>query len=212
MALKERPDDEEILKIRQQQQRNLLTTLMLSQGVPMLVAGDEIGRTQQGNNNAYCQDNDISWLDWQRVDQGLLEFTRELISLRKQHPVFCRRKWFQGEHIKDCGLKEINWFLPEGTEMEEHNWNQDYAKSLAVFLNGNGIRWAGPMGERIIDDSFYLIFNAHNGPLDYKLPNEQYGKKWRMVLSTHCKDAGKQFGPGELVHAPGRSVVVLSTF
>jgi isoamylase len=205
-------EDEAIIGVRRRQQRNLLTTLMLSQGVPMLVAGDEISRTQNGNNNAYCQDNEISWLNWEQADQELLEFTKNLISLRKQHPVFCRRKWFQGDEIKRNGLKDINWFLPEGFEMEDHNWNEDFAKSLAVFLNGQKIRGSGLMGEKIIDDSFYIVFNAHTEPLAYKLPDEQYGEKWQLVLSTAGVGEGTQFGPGEFVSAEGRSIVVLSTF
>jgi glycogen operon protein len=133
--------DPAIVALRKQQKRNLLTTLFLSQGVPMLLAGDELGRTQRGNNNAYCQDNEISWVNWAAADEDLLAFTRKLIQLRKNHPVFCRRRWFQGLPIKGSGVEDIAWFLPEGTEMTEENWSHDFAKSLAVFLNGKALRW-----------------------------------------------------------------------
>jgi glycogen operon protein len=131
----------------------------------MLLAGDELGRTQRGNNNAYCQDNEISWVDWAAADEDLLAFTRKLIRLRKDHPVFCRRRWFQGLPIKGSGVEDIAWFLPEGTEMTRRNWSHDFAKSLAVFLNGKGLRSRGPSGEQIVDDSFYVIFNAYHGPI-----------------------------------------------
>ncbi len=123
-------DDPAILALRQQQKRNLLATLFLSQGVPMLVAGDEISRTQKGNNNAYCQDNELSWLDWAHADEDLLTFTRKLINLRKTHPVFCRRRWFQGQPVKAVGVEDIAWYLPEGAEMQEHNWTEDFARSF----------------------------------------------------------------------------------
>ncbi|RYZ49153.1 MAG: glycogen debranching enzyme GlgX, partial [Sphingobacteriales bacterium] len=128
-------DDELVNKLRNKQKRNLLVTLFLSQGVPMLLAGDEFSRTQRGNNNAYCQDNEISWLDWVNADKSLLEFTRKLIHLRKTHPVFCRHRWFQGQRIRGVGVEDIAWFLPDGSEMSEEHWNNDFAKSLAVYLN-----------------------------------------------------------------------------
>src|SRR3954467_8188720 len=133
-------DDEAIIQLRKQQQRNFLTTLFLAQGVPMLVAGDELSRTQQGNNNAYCQDNEISWINWLEADKELLAFTQKLIRLRKEHATFRRRRWFQGMPIWGDGTEDIAWFLPDGAEMTEEHWNQDFAKSMAVFLNGKGIR------------------------------------------------------------------------
>ncbi len=129
----------------------MLVTLFLSQGVPMLVAGDELGRTQQGNNNAYCQDNEISWLDWTSVDGTLLDFTKKLIHFRREHPVFCRRKWFQGIPIRGTGVEDIVWFLPDASEMDDHHWQEDYARSLAVFLNGQGIRSVDTAGNKIVD-------------------------------------------------------------
>ncbi|MCC9134795.1 glycogen debranching protein GlgX [Pontibacter silvestris] len=205
-------DDPAIKELRERQKRNLLTTLFLSQGVPMMVAGDEISRTQKGNNNAYCQDNEISWLNWEKADKDLLAFTQKLIDLRKKHPIFCRRRWFQGLPIKGVGLDDIAWFLPEGKEMTEENWNHDFAKSLAVFLNGQGLRSRGPKGEQIVDDSFYVIFNAHYEPLNYKLPPKNYGTKWTKIVDTsesRVEEEGKAYGPSKTIKVEGRSVVVL---
>ncbi|HEY4651937.1 MAG TPA: glycogen debranching protein GlgX [Pontibacter sp.] len=144
-------DDKAIVDLRNRQKRNMLTTLLLSQGVPMLVAGDEISRTQQGNNNAYCQDNEISWLNWEKADKELLEFTRKLIALRRKHQVFCRRRWFQGMPIKGLGVEDIAWFLPEGAEMTDEHWSHDFAKSLAVYLNGHGLRSVGQPAATVSD-------------------------------------------------------------
>lgn len=177
-------DDENIHQLRNKQKRNLLATLFLSQGVPMIVAGDELGRTQKGNNNAYCQDNELSWIDWKHADENLLEFTRKLIELRKKHPVFCRRKWFQGQRIRGTGVEDIAWFLPDGKEMTEEHWNSSFAKSLAVFLNGKGLHTAGPRGEIITDDHFYIIFNAHFEDLEYSFPSKKYGEQWQLVFDT----------------------------
>lgn len=205
-------NDPMVMEWRKRQKRNFLTTLFLSQGVPMLLSGDELGRTQRGNNNAYCQDNEISWLNWNEIDHDLLDFTRKLIHLRKNHPAFRRRKWFQGQSIKGNGLKDIGWFLPEGYEMKEEQWNQDFALSLAVFLNGQGIRSLSPKGEKIIDDSFYIMFNASHIPIDYKLPPEEYGIQWRIVLDT-SKDLldgnSETFGAGDTIKVEGRSIVLL---
>jgi isoamylase len=207
---------QEIIELRNKQKRNFLTTLFLSQGVPMLVAGDELGRTQKGNNNAYCQDNEISWLDWANADEQLLEYTQKLIHFRKAHPAFCRRRWFQGQPIKGIGLEDIAWFLPDGKEMTEDHWNNDFAKSLAVFLNGRGLRSVGPKGEKIIDDNFYLIFNAHFEPLDYTLPLPKYGREWQKVIDTHeglveeeTTDEELIYQPGEVITVEGRSLVLL---
>ena len=203
-------DDPEVNALRSQQKRNLLATLFLSQGVPMLVAGDEFGRTQQGNNNAYCQDNEISWLHWDEQDTGLLKFTQKLIELRRDHPAFRRRKWFQGLPIKGKGLEDIAWFLPEGAEMSEENWNHDFAKSLGVFLNGKGLHHVGPRGEKIIDDDFYLIFNSHFEALDYSLPQKLAHKKWTKILDTSDDNLEKEgVRNDEIVTVQGRSVVLL---
>jgi isoamylase len=203
-------DDQEVIKERNKQKRNLLTTMFLSQGVPMLVAGDEIGRTQQGNNNAYCQDNEISWVNWANADKDLLSFTSKLIHLRKKHPVFRRRRWFQGQPVNAKGLEDIAWFLPEGMEMEEENWNHDFARSLGVFLNGKGIHSVGPQGEHITDDNFYVIFNAHHEPLEYKLPEKLYSKGWTKILDTSDDNVhDESLNEEETIHVQGRSVVLL---
>src|SRR4029079_14298566 len=133
-------DDEHETALRRRQVRNFLATLLLSQGVPMLCGGDEIGRTQGGNNNAYCQDDEISWYDWERADQGLLGFTRDLIRPRLEHPVFCRRRWFHGRAIRGTDVSDIGWFTPGGTEMSDEDWQAGLAKSLGVFLNGDAIQ------------------------------------------------------------------------
>ncbi|MBC5774776.1 glycogen debranching protein GlgX [Pontibacter sp. KCTC 32443] len=205
-------NDKAILELRQRQKRNFLTTLFLSQGVPMLVAGDEISRTQQGNNNAYCQDNEISWLNWEKADKDLLEFTRQLIQFRKDHPVFCRRRWFQGVPIKGLGVEDIEWFLPDGSEMTEEHWNHDFAKSLAVYMNGHGLRSVGPKGEHIMDDDFFIIFNAHHDPIKFKLPPKKYGAQWSKVIDTvtgHFNENGKLYSAGRMIEVGARSVVLL---
>jgi glycogen operon protein len=206
-------EDPEILKLRHQQKCNMLSTLFLSQGVPMLVAGDELGRTQQGNNNAYCQDNEISWLNWEKADQTLLNFTRDLIKFRKTHPAFCRRRWFQGQPIKGVGVEDIAWFLPDGSEMSDEHWGNDMAKSLAVYLNGRGLHSVGPKGEPIVDDSFYLIFNAYHKSIRYKLPTTKYGKQWTIVLdTTECsfKKNKKMYDAESTISVKGRSMVLLT--
>ncbi|TSJ41031.1 glycogen debranching protein GlgX [Mucilaginibacter corticis] len=203
-------DDQAIRELRAKQKRNFLATLFLSQGVPMLVAGDEFGRTQQGNNNAYCQDNEISWLDWANADQELLAFTRKLIRFRKDHPAFRRRNWFKGLPIKNKELEDIAWFLPEGDEMSDENWNHDFAKSLGVFLNGKALRYVGPKGEQIADDSFYLIFNSHHESLDYKLPEKIRSKSWIKVMDTAVTDLKEEaLREKEVICVQARSVVIL---
>jgi isoamylase len=205
-------DDTGINELRSRQKRNFLTTLFLSQGVPMLVAGDEMGRTQQGNNNAYCQDNEISWLDWSTQDTELQEFTRQLIHLRREHAAFSRKSWFKGEPLKGDGIEDIAWFLPDGSHMTEENWHQDFAKSVAVFLNGQGLHAVNSEGNKVIDDNFYIIFNAHHDALDYKLPPQKYSADWEVLIDTskpvfHPTD--KIYKAGEVVHLEGRSVILL---
>jgi isoamylase len=177
----------------------------------MILAGDEISRSQGGNNNAYCQDNQISWIDWAKMDKSLLKFTQELIHLRKNHPIFCRRRWFQGQPIKGSKVEDIAWFLPDASEMSEDHWNTDFAKSLGVYLNGLGIHLVDPKGERIIDDHFYIIFNAHFEPLIYKLPPANYGNQWTQILDTgdyEVKDK-ETYNAGDELTAQGRSVIIL---
>ncbi|HKU38217.1 MAG TPA: glycogen debranching protein GlgX [Polyangiales bacterium] len=180
-------DDIEVLALRSRQQRNMLTTLLLSQGVPMLTSGDEAGRTQHGNNNAYCQDNELSWFDWEHIDQDLLAFTQQLMRFSRQHPVFWRRGWFQGRalmrHDTD-GLHDIAWFTVKGDEMAEQDWANATANVLGIFLNGEGIATPDDRGRRVLDDSFYLMFNAHHEPAAFRLPPERWGQSWRLVFDT----------------------------
>ncbi len=179
-------DDPQVLQLRERQRRNMLATLILSQGIPMLLGGDEMGRTQKGNNNGYCQDSEISWFNWDLVNgnQDLLDFTRELIYFRRQHPVFRRRKWFQGQAIRGTGISDIAWFNPDGTEMTDEQWDVGYAKSIGVFLDGNQIPSPGPQGQRIKDDSFLLFFNAHYETLEFTLPTCLQEREWSVVIDT----------------------------
>ncbi|WP_016777857.1 glycogen debranching protein GlgX [Anaerophaga thermohalophila] len=206
-------DDENISKLRKQQVRNFIATLFLSQGVPMLVAGDELGRTQKGNNNAYCQDNDISWIDWLNKDENLIEFTSKLINFRKKHPVFCRRKWFKYQPIKGKDITDIEWFTPEGEAMSEEHWNETFAKSLGVFLSGHGVRAVSDKGEPVVDDSFYIMFNSYHDVVQFSLPGEKWGKKWLKVMDTfnaefNGEGIGEPLNAGQQVDANGRSVML----
>ncbi|MFO7728395.1 MAG: glycogen debranching enzyme, partial [Desulfonatronovibrio sp.] len=204
-------DDPEILELRGRQQRNFLVTLFLSQGVPMLLGGDEISRTQQGNNNAYCQDNEISWYDWAGMDQELFDFTRKLIEYYLKHPVFRRRKWFQGREIHGQEITDIAWFTHTGDKMAEENWGQDFAKSMGVYLNGGAIPNPNPKGEPVTDDSFYLIFNAHHEELVFTLPPDYWGNKWRKELDTEqgWSEQDEFLQPGDSFTVTEYSMVVL---
>ncbi len=204
-------DDPEVLRLRARQTRNFLATLLLSQGVPMLLGGDELGRTQQGNNNAYCQDNEISWFDWDDVDEDLLAFTRRLIHYRHDHPVFRRRGWFQGRPIHGSDVADIAWFTIEGERMEEEHWGEGYAKSLAVFLNGATIPNPNARAEPVTDDDFLLLFNAHHEPLPFTLPAAEWGEAWVKEIDTDrgVVDDEVNVAAGEVVTVEARSLVVL---
>jgi glycogen operon protein len=172
----------------------------------MLLAGDEAGRTQHGNNNAYCQDNEISWHDWDRVDESLLDFTRRLIALRREHPVLRRRRWFQGRPIR--GTVDLGWCKPDGTEMGDDDWDSGLVNSVGVFLNGEAITDRDRRGQQVTDDSFLLLFNAHSGATDWSLPG-QWGKRWEAVFDTSgCDREGDLFDGGLTVRMDGRSLVV----
>ena len=180
-------DDADVNELRARQQRNFLTTLLLSQGVPMICHGDELGRTQGGNNNGYCQDNELTWIDWDSADAGLLEFTRTVSALRAEHPVFRRRRFFSGKPLGrrgQDGLADISWFTPEGAEMTEEDWGAGFAKSVTVFLNGHGISDRDPRGHRLVDDSFLLCFNAHHETIEFTLPPKEFGATWQVVVFT----------------------------
>lgn len=180
-------DDPEVIETRQVRQRSMLATLFLSQGVPMLLGGDEIGRTQGGNNNAYCQDNEISWYDWSAVDEDLLAFVRKLTALRAGHPVFRRRRWFEGRPIHG-EVDDIHWYTPDGAEMTHDDWNVGYARSLLVFLNGDGIQSRTRRNERIVDDSFLCLFNASAESMTFVVPPVLGGSEWSVELDTAVTD------------------------
>ncbi|MGH3585638.1 MAG: glycogen debranching protein GlgX, partial [Pseudonocardia sp.] len=220
-------DDAAVLALRERQQRNFLTTLMLSQGVPMLLHGDELGRTQRGNNNVYCQDNEISWVDWSLAGKNtaLLHFTAGLTTLRAGHPVFRRRKFFAGKPVgrrRAGALADIAWFTPSGVEMTEQDWDSGFGKCVTVFLNGHGMAENDTRGEPVIDDSFLLCLNAHYEDIDVTLPGSEYGSQWAVVVDTAAGEVVTLTnGPGApsatphtvaggAVHAvPARSVLVL---
>ena len=200
-------DDPAVLDLRARQQRNLLTTLFLSQGVPMLLSGDEAGRTQRGNNNAYCQDNEISWFDWADIDDELLAFTTALVALRGDHPVFRRRRWFQGRPLR--GTADIEWLKPEGTEMTEADWTEGHQTCVGMFLNGQAITSPGPRGERIRDDSFLVLINASPEPRKWSISGP-WGDRWHRILDTTNgpPEEGDEEVAGE-VELADRSILVL---
>jgi glycogen operon protein len=204
----------EIVVLREQQKRNFLTTLFLSQGIPMILAGDEFGRTQQGNNNGYCQDNETSWVDWRLAHDNwaLLEFTERLSKLRHAHPTFRRRRWFQGRRLRGADVSDIAWFTPRGELMGDDDWDNGHAKSVGVFLNGESIPSPDLRGERVVDDNFFLIFHAHFASLDFTLPGPSYGERWEIVLDTAAPMLGeddRMVKNGDSINAEGRSILVL---
>jgi glycogen operon protein len=178
-------DDPEILELRARQSRNMIATLLFSQGVPMISHGDELGRTQEGNNNGYCQDNELTWIDWENVDTDLLAFTQKVTALRAAHPVFRRRRFFEGRpiHRSHDALPDIAWLRPDGSEMTEDDWSADFGRAVGLFLNGSAIPEVDDFGERIIDNSFLLLLSAHYEPIDFPLPKE-YGESWEIVIDT----------------------------
>ena len=188
-------DDPAVAALRRRQQRNLLVTLFLSQGVPMLLGGDELGRTQHGNNNVYCQDNELAWYDWSAVDAELLEFTRRLAEFRAEHPVFRRRRWFNGRPLRGEGAVDVGWFSPEGKPMSDDEWSSGNL-AIAVFVNGDSILSPGQRGERVVDDDFLLLFNAHFEPVRFSVPGELGRTGWRHAIDT-ASDVG--------VHSPGHT-------
>ena len=220
-------DDQEVLELRRRQMRNFVATLMLSQGVPMLSHGDEFARTQRGNNNAYCQDSEISWVHWpEEADgragprepedgQSLLEFTRAMVWLRRDHPVFRRRRFFHGRPVRGThdDLSDIAWYTPEGEEMTQRDWDSAQARALTVFLNGNAISEPGPRGESIHDDSFLLMFNASPEPLEFLVPTG-LGREWQAVVETAAPEGarpgdGPKVRAGQRLALPDRSLTVL---
>jgi glycogen operon protein len=208
--------DKKVLHLRARQRRNFLATLMLSQGVPMLLHGDELGRTQQGNNNGYCQDSPLTWIHWDEVDEGLQEFTRAVTRLRREHPTFRRRRFFHGRPVRrgeGDPVQDVAWLTPSGDLMTEDDWDAGYARTIGMYLNGHGIRETDERGEYVVDDHFYLAFNAHHEPIEFTLPSEEYAvAAWTVVLDT--AEMGevepRELKAGETVTVQDRSMVVLS--
>ena len=207
--------DPTIVELRERQKRNFLTLLFLSQGVPMLCGGDEIGRTQSGSNNAYCQDNEISWFNWNldHMQQDLLAFVRSLIALRKRHQVLRRRRFFQGRHIRGSEVKDLAWFRPDGKEMTDEDWNAGYSKSLSLRLAGDAIAETDQKGRPIVDDTLLILLNAHHTPLAFTLPAHKRGIRWHAVLDTSLSGEHEKqvsaFKGGEQYEMEARSIAVL---
>jgi isoamylase len=208
-------DDPEILALRQRQQRNFLTTLILSQGVPMILGGDELGRTQGGNNNTYCQDSILSWYDWNLSveSQQLLDFTRQLVKLRRDHPNLSRRHWFQGREIHGSGVHDIGWYNPDGHEIAEDQWHDESAKAISVFFNGEELVTPNLRGERVLDDSFLLMFNAQPVPQEFHIAHTVKKRSWTLVLDTQKAtgfvEGDHSYMPDEVLTLAAFSVVVL---
>jgi isoamylase len=209
-------DDIEVAELRARQQRNFLVTLFLSQGIPMMSAGDEIGRTQGGNNNAYCQDNEISWVDWSRAagERDLLAFTQKVARLRRRHAVFRRRRFFHGPFTgSGAGTTDITWLTPAGDEMTEEDWRASYARSVAVFLNGSAISEPDPRGDPVTDKKFLLLFNAGAEPITFTIPEATLGTDWEIVIDTLTPRGdpvdATGFLPKTKVDVASRAIVVL---
>lgn len=206
-------DDPEVLTLRARQQRNFIATLLLSQGVPMLLHGDELGRTQGGNNNGYAQDNEITWVDWSAVDQPLLEFTAALARLRREHPTFRRRRFFDGRPVRreeGAPIPDIVWARPDGSQMQPEDWGAGFGRAVAVFLNGDGIRERDRRGELIADKHFIVLFNAGDDAVDFVIPDVEYSPEWDVVVDTAGLHADTDpVAPGSTLSVLGRSLMVL---
>jgi glycogen operon protein len=188
--------DAAVLSLRQRQKRNLLATLFFSLGVPMLVAGDELGRSQQGNNNAYCQDNALSWLDWETADAALIAFVQRLIKLRNEHPLFRRRNYFRGQAVREAAMKDISWLEPDGTEMSAELWARSSARALGVLISGHGLTERDELGRPVEDDDLLLLLNAHDDSVAFSLPGAE-GERWDALLDTgHDGFEGRSYGRG----------------
>jgi len=206
-------DDTEVLTMRARQQRNFIATLLLSQGVPMLLHGDELGRTQQGNNNGYAQDNELTWVHWDAADQPLIEFTAALARLRREHPTFRRRRFFDGRPVRrEAGTRvpDIVWLRPDGSIMEPEDWDTGFGRAVGVYLNGEGIRERDRRGEQIADKDFLILFNAGDDPVDFTLPDDEFSPRWDVVVDTAGERADSApLAPGEAVRVEPKSLMVL---
>jgi len=207
-------DNPAIIALRERQQRNFLATLMLSQGVPMLLSGDEIGHRQAGNNNAYCQDNELSWLDWD-LDSGrrdLLEFVKRVIRLRRSHPVFRKRHFFQGRPIRGKDIKDIMWLSPDGNEMSDDEWNKSFARCLGVYLSGEVLNERDDRGCAIADDNFLLLFNADHEEIRFTIAKYDLDTEWEVLLDTDFGNglpSERRLQAGTIYPLQGRSVAML---
>ncbi|HLJ50429.1 MAG TPA: glycogen debranching protein GlgX [Bryobacteraceae bacterium] len=205
--------DPEINELRERQKRNFLATLLLSQGVPMILGGDEISRTQNGNNNAYCQDNPITWYHWDLDDQklSLLEFTRKLIAMRKEHPNFHRRKFYQDRSIRRSDIKDIMWLRPDSEEMTDEEWHAGWVRCLGVLLNGETLDHVDDNGEPIVDDTFVIMLNCHHEPISFFLPPSPHGHEWEIVIDTNDPEQTIQrvVRPGKAVELVRQSLVIV---
>jgi len=204
-------DDPGVVTLRERQKRNLITTLLLSQGVPMLLAGDELGHTQQGNNNTYCQDNELTWLDWDLDPrrQRLLDFVRAVIEIWRTQPVFQRRKFFQGRAIRGTDIKDISWFGPDGQEMSDDAWNAGFVKCVGVRLAGDLIGDLDDRGEPLVGDTLLLLFNAHHESIPFALPATRTDRWDRVLDTTEPEEDRAAFAPGERYPLQGRALVLL---
>jgi glycogen operon protein len=202
-------DDPSVNALRARQQRNFLTTLFLSQGVPMMLGGDELGRTQHGNNNAWCQDNELSWFDWEHVDADLYEFTRALIRLRQEHPVFRRTKFLSGGEVRGSGLPDVWWFRLDGRRMTQRDWHRHDLHTLGVFLNGREIPSRTFDGQEIEDDSFLILFNAGGEEVTFTLPARRFGARWQVEIATGHGAPKGVLPTRSLVPVESRSLVLL---
>jgi glycogen operon protein len=188
-------DDPKVLALRARQQRNFIATMLLSQGVPMILHGDELGRTQQGNNNGYCQDSKLTWVNWDSVDQPLIEFTAAVNSLRAKHPTFRRSRFFDGRPVRRGEgerLPDIVWLDPDGNLMQPEDWDSGFGRSVGMFLNGDGIQGHDSRGRRITDVNFLLYFNAHDGDVEFTLPPDEYAPAWDVIIDTAGEGADSQ--------------------
>jgi glycogen operon protein len=207
-------DDPAVIALRTRRARNLMATLLLSQGVPMILHGDEMGRTQQGNNNTYCQDDELAWVHWDLDEhqEEMLWFTQRMIALRRKHPIFRRRRFLQGVVREDADsvLKDVEWLATDGAPMTEQEWEDPQNKCLTMFLNGSGIPEPTSRGERIVDDSALVMFNASGEDVDMVLPGAEYGEEWEVVLGTGDTIAlGTVVDAGSSVTRPGHSLLIL---
>ncbi|MGI8529240.1 MAG: glycogen debranching protein GlgX [Geodermatophilaceae bacterium] len=206
-------DDPAVLALRAQQRRNFLATLFLSQGVPMLLYGDELCRSQAGNNNTYCQDNELTWIDWSAKDDDLVAFTATLVELRRTHPIFRRRRFFDGRPVgrgEGEPLPDLAWLTPGGHVMTQEDWGSGFGKAVTVFLNGLGLRAPNTRGDRITDDSFLLCFNGHDESIDVTLPPAEYAASWEVVVDTSLTDHDETtYDAGARLGLPGRALVAL---